>query len=51
MKGKFITGVMNVDTEWKDYISKINAMGLDKVLKAYQAAYDRWKMQCAGWNG
>ncbi|MEN6316741.1 MAG: DUF3502 domain-containing protein [Clostridiaceae bacterium] len=42
MKGKFITGVMNVDTEWNDYISKINGMGLDKILKAYQAAYDRW---------
>ena len=42
MKGKFITGVMNVDTEWEDYVSKINGMGLDKVLGAYQAAYDRW---------
>ena len=42
MKGKFITGIANVDTEWNDYVSKVNGMGLKEVLEAYQSAYNRW---------
>lgn len=42
MKGKFITGVASIDTEWDNYVNQINQMGLDEVLAAYQAAYDRW---------
>jgi putative aldouronate transport system substrate-binding protein len=42
MKGKFITGIANVDTDWDDYVSKVNGMGLKEVLKAYQSAYNRW---------
>ena len=42
MKGKFITGIANVDTNWNDYVSKVNSMGLKKVLEAYQSAYNRW---------
>ncbi len=42
MAGKFITGVSDVESEWESYVGKIDQMGLEKVLAAYQAAYDRW---------
>lgn len=42
MRGKFITGVADIKTGWDEYITTINKMGIDDVLKVYQAAYDRW---------
>ena len=39
---EFITGVRSVDTDWDAYVSQISAMGIDDVLAAYQAAYDRF---------
>lgn len=42
MKAKFITGVKDIDTEWEEYCSTVEQMGLADVLDMYQAAYDRW---------
>ena len=39
---EFIAGVRSVDTDWDAYVSQISAMGIDDVLAAYQAAYDRF---------
>lgn len=37
----FITGKMDIDADWSSYLSKLDTMGLQKILDAYQAAYDR----------
>lgn len=42
MRGKFITGVKNVKTDWDEYVAAVNKMGIKEVLAAYQTAYDRW---------
>ena len=42
MRAKFITGVENIDTQWDAYARTINNMGIADVIRAYQAAYDRW---------
>lgn len=42
MRDKFITGVVDIETGWEDYCKSIETMGIDEVLAAYQAAYDRW---------
>lgn len=39
---EFITGIRSVDSDWDAYVSQISAMGIDDVLAAYQAAYDRF---------
>ena len=40
---KFITGELDieVDENWNNYLSELNKMGLEDVLKIMQAAYDR----------
>jgi putative aldouronate transport system substrate-binding protein len=42
MRGKFITGIKNVKTDWDEYVATIKKMGIEDVLKVYQEAYDRW---------
>lgn len=42
MKGKFITGVADIETEWDAYVEGLNARGIEDVLEVYQASYDRW---------
>lgn len=42
MQAKFITGAADIDKEWDDYVKSCEQMGLEEVLEAYQAAYDRW---------
>ena len=42
MRSQFITGVADIDKQWDAYVNELNAMGLDEVLKVYQASYDRW---------
>jgi hypothetical protein len=42
MRAKFITGVANIDAERNTYVKTINDMDIAEVIKAYQAAYDRW---------
>jgi putative aldouronate transport system substrate-binding protein len=40
MKASFITGTESLDN-WDKYVDTINQMGIEEVLKVYQAAYDR----------
>ncbi len=42
MKSKFITGVVDIETGWDEYIKGLEARGLADVIEVYQAAYDRW---------
>ncbi len=42
MKGKFITGAADIETEWETYCNTLNDMGLQEVIEVYQSAYDRW---------
>ena len=42
MRSQFITGVADIDEQWDAYVNELYAMGLDEVLKVYQASYDRW---------
>ena len=37
----WILGTGDVEEEWDDYMKTLNKMGLDKVLKVMQSAYDR----------
>lgn len=39
---KFITGEMDLDTEWDSYVETMNELGLDQVIQAKQSAYDRY---------
>lgn len=36
----FITGDMNLDTEWDSYVETIKSIALDDYLALYQEAYD-----------
>jgi putative aldouronate transport system substrate-binding protein len=38
---RWILGSADVDKEWDGYLSRIKQLGYDKVIKVYQAAYDR----------
>ena len=42
MRDKFIQGVVDFEKGWDDYCATIEAMHIDEVLEAHQAAYDRW---------
>ena len=39
----FITGELDIDSEWDAYLEELNGMGLQEYLAAYQAAYERSK--------
>ncbi|GIP37586.1 ABC transporter substrate-binding protein [Paenibacillus sp. J31TS4] len=41
-QAKFITGKTSF-SEWDKYVEQINKMGLDKYMKVYKAAYERYK--------
>lgn len=38
---KFITGELDIATNWDTYMSDLQKMGLQDVYDVYQAAYDR----------
>lgn len=42
MQAKFISGIVDIETGWDDYVKTLDKMGLQDVLKVFQAAYDRW---------
>lgn len=42
MEGKFITGVVDIETGWDEYCQTLEQMGVQEVLEVYQSAYDRW---------
>ena len=37
----FMTGAKDIDAEWDTYISDLDRVGLQDLLKMYQTAYDR----------
>lgn len=39
---KFIVGEADIDEKWPEYLSTIEAQGLDEAINAYQSAYDRY---------
>ncbi len=41
MTAKFITGEVDVEAEWDNYIATLDQLGLQDVYDVYQAAYDR----------
>lgn len=44
MRDKFITGDMDLDSDWDDYVETIEKMGgLDELMDVYQNAYDRYQ--------
>ena len=40
---KFITGELSIEQEWDNYLNSLEQMGLQDVIDAYQAAYDRYQ--------
>ena len=40
---KFITGELNFDADWDNFVNTLNGMGVDKYLAIKQAQYDRYK--------
>lgn len=43
MQQNWIMGNADVDATWDQYIANLQSLGLDELLAAYQAAYDRQK--------
>lgn len=39
---RFITGDMNLDTDWDNYIGELNALGMQEYISVIQSGYDRW---------
>jgi putative aldouronate transport system substrate-binding protein len=39
----FITGELDLDSDWDAYVSSLSSMGIDRVVELYQGAYDRVK--------
>ena len=37
----FITGAMDINTEWDTYVSTLESMGVQENMEIYQAALDR----------
>ena len=42
-KAKWCVGEGNIDTEWDTYIKALQSVGLEKYLKIYNAAYQRYQ--------
>ena len=38
---RFITGDLDIDAEWDNYVANIESLGLNKWIELYQTAYDR----------
>ena len=38
---QFITGAMDLDTDWDTYVKGLSDMGMDRLIEVYQTAYDR----------
>ena len=41
MRTRFITGELDIDSEWESHVETVKNMGLDRMLEIDQAAYDR----------
>lgn len=42
MAGQFVTGVVDIETGWDEYCKTLEEMGINDIIKVYQASYDRW---------
>ena len=42
MNAAFLTGQIDIDTEWDTFIKTLYDMGLQDVIDVYQAALDRY---------
>ncbi len=42
MKAQFITGALDIDASWDDFLNQLNEMGLERYLEITQDAYDRY---------
>ena len=45
MEGKFITGVLDIETEWDNYCATLEKMCVQDVINVYQASYDRYNAE------
>jgi putative aldouronate transport system substrate-binding protein len=43
MLARFITGEMDIESEWEIYLSTLESMGVERLVKLYQNAYDEMK--------
>ena len=41
MQAQFITGQVNLESDWDAYLKQLDTMGLSRLLEIEQAAYDR----------
>lgn len=39
---KFVTGEMDINTEYDDYIAQLEKMGIEEYIQIYKDMYDRW---------
>ncbi len=42
-RDKFISGIMDIDTDWDTYVNSINNIGLKQLVQVWQMVYDRTK--------
>ena len=42
MTSRMIVGAADIETEWKEYVRTLKAMGIDDAVKCYQDAYNRY---------
>lgn len=42
MTAQFISGAMDIDSNWDNYISTLQSMGIDRCIEITQAAYERY---------
>lgn len=40
-RDKFITGELDIDAEWDNFVETLNALGLPYMIECYQSVYDR----------
>ncbi len=45
MKAKWVTGELDVNETWDEYVTTLKNMGMDEYVKIYQNAYDAYKAQ------
>ncbi|WP_243298874.1 extracellular solute-binding protein [Bacillus litorisediminis] len=42
MEAKFVSGEVEIDAEWDQYVETLKSLGADRLAEINQAAYDRW---------
>lgn len=44
---QFVTGDMDIDTQWDEYISTLESMGVQQYIDTYQKCYDAYEQNAA----